>query len=111
MDRVPFEIAEGPRRWCCERRRIQEDEPAILDERIDTRNDVRPTRAARRTAARHIDHRRQTCTRVVEHLPRSIHKDDVGTRDEHGNRDTTAAVEDAANLPATRPCTLAGHRV
>ena len=78
VNRVAFEIAERPRLRGRERRRVQEDQPAVLDERIHARNHIRSARAARGAAARNVDHRRQTRRRVVEHVPRGIDKDDVG---------------------------------
>src|SRR6201989_3433519 len=54
--RVPFEIAECPRSGCGEGGRVQEEQPILANERVDTWHQIRTARRARLTAAWRVDH-------------------------------------------------------
>ena len=53
--RVALQVAERARLRRREGRRVEEQQPAVLDEGIDAGNEVRTARAARRAAAGRVD--------------------------------------------------------
>ena len=83
-----------------ERRRIQEEQTAVLDERIDAGHEVRTAHVAAGAAAGRVDDRRATRRGVVEHVARRIDVDDVVAGDLHFHRQAAARVEDAAERPS-----------
>ena len=67
VDPVAGEVAERARLRRGERRRVDVEQPAVLDDRVHARDEVGPPRGAREAAAGRVDHRRAVRRRVQEH--------------------------------------------
>ena len=62
---------------------IQEQQAAVVDERIHARNQIGPPHVARGAAAGRVDDRDAVGRRVREDVPGGVAIDDVGTDDLH----------------------------
>ena len=100
MNRVPLQVAERARRRRREGGGVQEQEAAVLDERIDAGNQIGPPHVTRRAAARHVDDGRAPRRRVGEYAAGRVLVDDVRADDLHRHRQAAARVDDAADVPA-----------
>src|SRR5262245_18938846 len=101
MDGVSFQVAERSWQRRSEGRRIEEDQSTVLDEWVDAGHQVWTSRGARLSATGRVDDCRASDRRVVPVDAILIAVYDVIARDQLGNWQTAARVENRADGPSS----------